>query len=121
MSYKLDHEKMKLTEALGLTIEDEQRILRKLLIVAELTGDYRQTFESLINDPTFNIREKHLGLFLLGKIYGVQTLVKMMKQWFGKKVEFRGSGVVSPLDMQIVDAFRFRGKPRMRKDAIKGL
>ena len=77
--FKLDWNKEQIYEGFGLTKEKVDKIINKLRYAATIKPQFIAVSESLLNDSQFSVLEKIFGIFALGKIYGVATIVVKKK------------------------------------------
>lgn len=80
--FKLDWDKPILYEGFGITKEKKDKILNRMRITASFKPKFIPVIESLLNDPEFTDLEKAFGMFALGKIEGMATLILVAKLKF---------------------------------------
>lgn len=77
--YQLNHLSTDLDDAFGLTKERTKEVMGKLLAVAQIYPNYIVISEVWLNCDRFTDKEKALGMFILGKIFGLHTLTNKLK------------------------------------------
>jgi len=93
-----------INEQFGLTKERTGLVFNKLYKIAKLLPKYTYIAEALLNDPTFTEEEKVFGVFVLGKVEGMVSVMKAAK--------IRTAIIGAPLFVELVRIFATKRQPK---------